>query len=336
MQKSQPAILRLVLKFSVAVAVLTWLGWQLDLNAVFARISLADPVWAVLAILLLLTQTPLVAWRVSRISSLLGITLLVRPMIPLQALSVFSNLAMPTSLGGDVMRVVGIVSHGAETLQVLRVVALDRFVGILGVLLAVIAALPWAIATASHTQALIVIGFVCLFGIAASVVLSAFPGMLRPIPWVGRPASALLAGLEIILRRGGAASARILISSAAVHFLTATSFWAIAHGIGMQFRLSDCIAFVLPAMLSTALPLSIGGWGIREGAIVGALMLAGIPSDESFAAAVLFGLTITLSGVVNGLVWLAFPKQQIVKSKLPREEMCVGGKKQSLSYKRPP
>ena len=59
-----------------------------------------------------------------------------------------------------------------------------------------------------------------------------------------------------------------------------------------------------PILLILTLPISIGGWGIREGAMIWAFALVGVTNEEALVLSVLFGfatLAITLPG---GLIWL--------------------------------
>jgi hypothetical protein len=66
---------------------------------------------------------------------------------------------------------------------------------------------------------------------------------------------------------------------------------------------------VLFAML---LPISIAGWGLREGAAVILLPIAGFSATEGLAASVTFGL-VSLVAVIPGLL---FVKKKVEQSSL--------------------
>ena len=51
-----------------------------------------------------------------------------------------------------------------------------------------------------------------------------------------------------------------------------------------------------PALLVSALPISLGGWGVREGALVAALSLVHADPAAVTATSVMFGLTTALVG----------------------------------------
>jgi uncharacterized membrane protein YbhN (UPF0104 family) len=59
-------------------------------------------------------------------------------------------------------------------------------------------------------------------------------------------------------------------------------------------------------VLVTALPISIGGWGVREGGVVGGLLLLGVGSEEATTAAVLWAIA-HLCIAVPGAILSALP-----------------------------
>jgi hypothetical protein len=61
---------------------------------------------------------------------------------------------------------------------------------------------------------------------------------------------------------------------------------------------------VPPALLLSALPLSLSGWGVRESALAGAFGLIGAPTAEVVAVSILYGLTSSAIGVVYALASL--------------------------------
>ena len=60
-----------------------------------------------------------------------------------------------------------------------------------------------------------------------------------------------------------------------------------------------------PVVLVAGMPLSIAGWGLREGAMVAVFALVGVPMDGALLMSVLLGLLLLLISLPGGLV-LAF------------------------------
>jgi hypothetical protein len=61
-------------------------------------------------------------------------------------------------------------------------------------------------------------------------------------------------------------------------------------------------------MLLTVMPVTVGGWGLREGMMVVAFTYAGLQQSDGFVVSLLFGLTFLLIGGIGGFVWL-LPKE---------------------------
>ena len=62
-----------------------------------------------------------------------------------------------------------------------------------------------------------------------------------------------------------------------IHFLTALAAWCAARSVGANLPLLYSLFLVLPVVLVTVMPISIAGWGVREGAMVAAFGYAGLP-----------------------------------------------------------
>jgi hypothetical protein len=61
------------------------------------------------------------------------------------------------------------------------------------------------------------------------------------------------------------------------------------------------LVFIPVVTVVTLLPVSVGGWGLREGALLALFGLVGVPSHDALAFSVLFGFV----GIVASLPALA-------------------------------
>jgi hypothetical protein len=62
------------------------------------------------------------------------------------------------------------------------------------------------------------------------------------------------------------------------------------------------LIFIPVVTVITLVPVSVGGWGVREGALVALLGLVGVPSHTALAFSVLFGV----AGILASLPALGF------------------------------
>ena len=110
-----------------------------------------------------------------------------------------------------------------------------------------------------------------------------------------------------LLAAGG--RAMLIVSAIVVHLITVATCYVLAIGLEAPLTALDAFVLVPLVILSSAVPISIGGWGVREGAMVAALGLAGIASDKALAISVLLGLGGLIVGLFGGLVWLIAPER---------------------------
>jgi hypothetical protein len=77
--------------------------------------------------------------------------------------------------------------------------------------------------------------------------------------------------------------------------------------LGWQVDLLSALlaALLVPAVLEIAmLPISIGGWGVREGAAIVAFASVGVSPAVAFGGSVAFALLSLLLALVGGTTWL--------------------------------
>lgn len=89
--------------------------------------------------------------------------------------------------------------------------------------------------------------------------------------------------------------------SALVHLLAGATMWLIARGLDVPVGLVDCLVLMPPIVLVAGMPLSIAGWGLREGAVVAVFGLAGVPVDGALLMSILFGAMLLLVSLPGGL-----------------------------------
>ena len=91
--------------------------------------------------------------------------------------------------------------------------------------------------------------------------------------------------------------------------MTAAACFVLARGVGAQLSVTDAGILIPPVVLLTAVPISISGWGVREGAMVACLGLAGVPSEQALSVSLLLGAISVIIGLVGGAIWLASPER---------------------------
>ena len=87
-------------------------------------------------------------------------------------------------------------------------------------------------------------------------------------------------------------------------------FFLISAGLGNELTILQCL-FVVPVFTILAgLPISYGGWGVRELSSIPILGLYGIPEEVALTLTILFGLTIFTSSLPGIFLLKSFKNKE--------------------------
>lgn len=293
---------------SIVTVGLLALLWQVaDGGAALEALATANPVWMLAAVLALTLHTLLAAERWRLTAGALGLPLTRRLAVREYYLAQLVNSTVPGGVVGDAGRAVR--SRGPAGLAVAaQAVVVERFAGqvaLLATMTIAVAAvvlvpggleLPTAIVGLAATVALIGAGLIGL------VVAGAFGARLLPgragtrAAELGRTSAVALAGRRVVGAQLG------LSAGTTASILAAFAYSALSVGVALPF--AAIIALVPLVLLTMLVPITISGWGLREGAAAALLPVAGIAASDALAASVVFGL-LGLVAVLPGLlgVW---------------------------------
>lgn len=221
-------------------------------------------------------------------------------------MSYFFNQALPSSIGGDAIRVWNAHHAGMGLGAALNSVILDRLIALIALIFLVGVSLPWTfeiMPNAAMRAGLVTAIAASLAAVALILGIRHVP--LRVMRWKWMHAvpqlSHALGRLITEPRHGIPAVACALASHVAI---AAICFW-IGRGLGIDLSLRNCILLIPPVILVSMIPLSIAGWGVREGAMIVALGLVQVSANDAFSLSLLFGLVVLASGFPGGLLWLS-------------------------------
>ena len=123
----------------------------------------------------------------------------------------------------------------------------------------------------------------------------------RYLRWAGR----LAANVHAVFL--GPKAPAIFGASCLVHLLTILTIWTISRAEGLPLSMSDC-AVLFTVMIGVVLiPISVGGWGLREFAVVSLLTAHGIAPEHAFLFSLCFGFIPMIVALPGGLLYLLYP-----------------------------
>lgn len=239
---------------------------------------------------------------VARILS--GTTLNLPTSIRAHFIGLWFNQVMPTSLGGDVIKI-AILKKPLGLSIAIRSAILDRLSGLMFLLLATAITLPlYANLFPAHPELIIALGIIAIGGVLA-IILSAWAAhrvsKLSSLNAISLKFAQVLS--DIWAFRKGRPLWEQTWTSAIVHFNGIITYALISFALGINVDLLTFLLVIPITFLIALIPMSYAGWGLREAGAVWLFGMVGITNENALAISVCFGLLLVIAGLPGLLVW---------------------------------
>lgn len=289
-----------------------YLVWKIDLGQTIDVLVAADPAWFGLSVaIMVLTVLPMALrwqWLLAAQRIVEGFWWLTRAYF----VSYTAGQVLPTSIGGDAVRVVETVRrHPGRTADITAIVLLERGLG--GAATVLLGAAGFVLAIGHYdVGAYLWLEGLFVFGTLVLVFLffarSARPVLARARPLLARlrlerPLRAFYDGVHHF--RG---HTRLLLAAfaftTAIQAVRILSIWASAKAVGID--LEPRIYYVMGPLFFLVLlvPFTLNGFAVREAFFVSFLGSVGVPADQAFAAGFLFFLVTVALALPGGAILL--------------------------------
>jgi glycosyltransferase 2 family protein len=306
---------RWALKLILTVVILFVIAWKLDVRSILAILPFLSPYAVAAAVTLVAIQILFAAGRLSLIVGLFNRHLTVRDSFRVTLESMFFAQTFVSFFGSDALRIWRIRGCGAPLSQATVVVALDRLLGIIVNHLFFLAALPWLLSIITDgpiRTGLLIMGSAGVGGIIVVLLLgfmrgrtgltNRVPARLQASRFMAIIVEVSTIGHHFLVPRWDLFKAAVL--SLLIASINSLIFFTILLGWRVGFFTAIACAFLVPAILEIAmLPVSIAGWGVREGVVVIAFGKLGVTAAVAFGTSIIFALIVLLYGLVGGLLW---------------------------------
>ena len=298
-------LISLLVKGAVSGLLLYFALRLVNIGTVADRLWQIKPAWLVFAVLVLIGQAVLLSARWQRIAARCGAREPFRRLFRFTMIGTFFNQTLPSSVGGDAMRI-WLLGKQADWRVASYSVLLDRIIGLVALATLVVICLPWTFTIVQNPvgrTALLLVGLGSLAGWLLFLALG-FERWHFLQRWSVTRHVATTAKVAIGILCTPGTLAPIGLISFASHLLTALCAWSAARSVNADLSLINALFLVLPVALIAALPISIAGWGVREGAMVAAFAYAGLPQSDGLLISILFGVSYLMVGLLGGILWV--------------------------------
>jgi glycosyltransferase 2 family protein len=252
--------------------------------------------WLLGALLLTITAIVLSALRWHQVLRALGLRTRLRRLVPLYFAGQFVSNVLPTTIGGDVLRVSRLSKENGDPPDTFASVVLERLTGWLVLPLITFFGLlvnPGLRELGRATTLAVTIAGATLLGLAAILFLADHPklgGRFRTSDGWRRFVGAVHLGVDRLRVRPGAALG-VLAAGLLYQLVLCLAALMAAEALGLgTLGLTPLLAFFPAVLIAQVLPIGISGLGVREGAFVIFLTPLGRPAEQAVALGLLLYL----------------------------------------------
>jgi uncharacterized membrane protein YbhN (UPF0104 family) len=260
------------------------------------RWSLANVAWLLTAVLLTLVGIVLSALRWQKVLDAMEIPATLPRLVRHYLAGQFVSNVLPTTIGGDVLRVSRLSRDTGESPGTFASVVLERLTGWL--VLPVITIFGFAVnpglrhlGTATRVALGLAVGTLALLaGVLGAVASKRIGGRFATRDGWRRFAGAVHLGLDRLRQHPGAA-VHVLGAGFAYQIALVLAAVAAAQALGLRpAGLTALLAFFPAVLIAQVLPISVSGLGVREGAFVLFLGPLGVAQSDAIALGLLLYL----------------------------------------------
>lgn len=292
--------LKTILRVAISAALVAWVLHRSPLGEVREALRSADLRFVLLALAL----NPLGYWAsVSRWRLLIRsqggdapFGFLVRSFL----VGVFFNNLLPSTIGGDAIRVIDTARSGVGRAAAVAIVIVDRFVGLLALMLFAGVGLLLSGHLTDRVPALYgwVAGGAVILGLVAAL-------LFLPSRWAaGLLARHRISGALFAFQGRGDVLAKAFAYSLALQTLVVLNGWLLAKALHVPIPLPYFFLIVPLAVFVMMVPVSINAIGVRENVWAFFFAAFGIAAAKAVALAWLdYGLVL-LQAIVGGVLYL--------------------------------
>lgn len=310
-----------IARLLTTVLVLSLVVAFLDTDKILGHLATVEPIWLAAALAAALPHYVFSAIRWRWFTRVFGGDLLLRRAIPEYFLAVFLNQTLPGGVPGDLVRAWrdrrrarGASSDVHEDDEAFsrtdglgeagRAVLCERVAG--QITLVLVALVGLLVVPGNIRDILPLWVFPAFFG---GVALAIFIVMriLRMLAKRGRQKPRF--ALDFLRSSRGAlfgprnfVTHQLLSLPVVASFLA--TFWCAGKAIGVSLDPVMAVGVVPVVLMSMTVPITVGGWGVREGAAAALWAAAGLPASQGVAMSVVYGAVILISASPGAIVLL--------------------------------
>lgn len=234
-----------------------------------------------------------------------------RNLVSVYWIGLFFSLFLPSSIGGDVVKMYKLSKNHGKTIEISASVLMDRIVGLTS--LTILSSVSFFFFRGSFNFD--VVGKIVMF---MTVSLSLFylvifnANLIKRLKFIRKILSLVKAekiirdlylSFNLYLKHIDSLVASIL-TSLFCNLMVAFSIYLLADAVGMTVPLVYFFVIMPIVFMLMFIPISMSGLGLQDGAYVFFLGQLGVPATLAFSMSLLAHLVRYLSGLIGGVIYM--------------------------------
>ena len=295
-----------VLKVGITLLIFGFIVHSVDLSAAWSHVAHQNLPLVALTAVVMTTQIGLGGTRWWLILRRLDARPLLWETLKLFYVSVFVNSYVWGGIGGDLLRAWLSYRGNISGKTAVTSVVLDRVAALVAVASLVLLTAPIFLSRVGVSLPMLVPIFLSMVGLVGLLLAAQFERL--PDGWLRFRPLRLLHDLGGSVRVVFLRPASVLpLLGVAILSQTALGIAAYTMAVSLNLNISllDCVVLMQPVALVANLPISVGGWGVRETAMIALFGLIGLPASATLVWSIQLGLLSLVVALPGGLLWLA-------------------------------
>jgi uncharacterized protein (TIRG00374 family) len=309
--------LRGLVQVAIGIGALALVIMKSDAHGLAEALKNTRVIYLPIAIASSFAVTWLMAYRWGTILAAKGPRLKTRRLFVYYLIGLFFTSFVPGGgISGDVARLIYVDRDVRDKALVLSTLVYERLVGVFTLLLIGLVATLMTRAYGQTdpmiyiSEVVLAIAFIAIALLMSGYVSSRLARLIRALGVrikTVRLAEAAARTLEAVteLRRDGVLLFRTALISILIRVVWSLGCFVVAWAMGLPIGVFTVFAFISLVDLVRLMPISVGGLGVREWAVVVLFASAGITREQALTFSILAFAPIYLNAIVGGVVYIA-------------------------------
>lgn len=268
-----------------------------NLGIYYLIVTEANYLYFALSILVILFDEFLGAIRTVKISHFFSFNLPIKLSIYGHFVSLWFHNFLPTSIGGDIFK----LSYFNEKLSMKKsilIVLFGRFIGLVMSLLIIFLSIPFLLSITDTLQKFFKYYLFFIFFCIAIIIITF--QIIKKGKW-----QVINDWISVVTKFNFKKINSIILLTIIIYVTGVFKYYFIIMALGLDINLIyACIIIPIIFILSMLIPITIGGWGIREMISITMLSVISIDKDTSVIISILYGIMLLASGIPGFLIYL--------------------------------